>query len=78
MNQVYEKVLQFEEIYYIDVLASFKPLNTLITLLYINYIVRTLLLGLFITSNKLKIILEKVLNLLKSILSQYTFFGYRL
>ncbi|PKK56361.1 hypothetical protein RhiirC2_800185 [Rhizophagus irregularis] len=49
--------------------ASFEPLNTSITLLYTSCAVRALPFGLFITSDKLKITLEKALNLLKSILS---------
>jgi len=38
-------------------------------------IVRALSLGLFITSDELEIILEKAINLLKTILLPYAFFG---
>ena len=77
MNHVYEKVLQFGEICYIDALVLFEPLNTLIILLYTSYIVGALSLGLFITSDELKITLKKALNLLKSILLLYAFFRHR-
>ncbi len=64
MYWVYEKVSQTCELCYIDALILFKPLNTSITLLYTNCAVETLLLKLFITSNELKITLEKaVINL---------------
>ncbi|RGB36648.1 hypothetical protein C1646_666803 [Rhizophagus diaphanus] len=75
MSRVHEKILQSSEICYMNASASFKPLNTSITLLYISCAVRALPLGLFITSDKLEITLEKALNLLKSILPQHAFYG---
>lgn len=78
MSRVYEKVPQSGEICYVDSSASFEPLiNTLITLLCTSCTVRVLPLRLFITSDELEITLEKALNLLKSILPQYAFFGHR-
>ncbi len=62
MSQVYEKVSQAYEICYMDVSASFEPLNTSITLLYTSCTVGTLPLGLFITSNESEIILKKVVS----------------
>ena len=58
-----------------DALASFEPLNTSITLLYMSCTVGALPLGLFIMSDELEVTLEKAVNLLKSILSQHAFFG---
>ena len=58
-----------------NALASFEPLNTSITLFYTSCVVGTLLLRLFIISNKFEVTLEKALNLLKTILLQYAFFG---
>ncbi|CAB4475840.1 hypothetical protein RhiirA1_472693 [Rhizophagus irregularis] len=75
MSRVHEKILQSSEICYMDASASFEPLNTSITLLYISCAVGVLPLGLFITSDELEITLEKALNLLKSILSQHAFYG---
>ncbi|PKC58291.1 hypothetical protein RhiirA1_495999 [Rhizophagus irregularis] len=75
MNQVHERVLQSGELCYIDASASFEPLNTSITLLYISCMVGALPLGLFITSDESEITLEKALNLLKTILPQHAFFG---
>ena len=64
MCRVHEKVPQACKLCYMDASASFEPLNTSITLLYTNCAVETLLLKLFITSNELKITLEKaVINL---------------
>ena len=60
-----------------DISLSFEPLNTSITLLYISCKISTLLLDLFITLDKLEIMLEKALNLLKMILSQHAFFERR-
>jgi len=75
MSRVHEKILQSGEICYMDASASFEPLNTSITLLYTSCAIGALPLGLFITSDELEITLEKALNLLKSILPQYAFFG---
>ena len=47
----------------------------LITLLYTSYAVSALPLGLFITSDELEVTLEKVINLLKTILPENAFFG---
>ncbi|CAB5362409.1 unnamed protein product [Rhizophagus irregularis] len=75
MSRVHEKIPQSGEICYVDALASFEPLNTSITLLCTSCAVGALPLGLFITSDELEIMLEKALNLLKSILPQHAFFG---
>lgn len=75
MSRVHEKILQSGKLCYMDALASFESLNTSITLLYTSCVVGALPLGLFITSDELEITLEKALNLLKTILSQYAFFG---
>ncbi len=64
------------ELYYMDTSVTFKPLNTSIILFYTSCIVGALLLALFVTSDKLKITLEKAINLLKTILLPYAFFGY--
>ncbi|CAB4443023.1 unnamed protein product [Rhizophagus irregularis] len=72
---IHEKILQAEEIYYVDASTSFEPLNTSITLLYTSCAAGTLPLGVLITSDESEIILEKVLNLLKMILPSYTFYG---
>ncbi|CAG8774993.1 15778_t:CDS:1, partial [Rhizophagus irregularis] len=68
MSRVHEKIPQSGEICYVDVSASFEPLNTSITLLCTSCAVGALPLGLFIISDELEITLEKALNLLKSIL----------
>jgi hypothetical protein len=60
---------------YMDTSASFEPLNTSITLLYTSCAVGALPLRLFIISDELEIILEKALNLLKSILPKHAFYG---
>ena len=75
MSQVHKKILQSDEICYMDASASFEPLNTSITLLYTSCAVGALPLGLFITSDELEVTLEKAINLLKSILPQHAFFG---
>ena len=74
---MYKKILQVSELCYVDALALFDPLNSLITLFYTSCAVEALLLGLFITSDEFEIILEKVMNLLKMILLPYTFFRHR-
>ena len=58
-----------------DALASFEPLNTSVTLFYTSCAVGALPLALFITSDELKITLEKAINLLKTILPSHAFFG---
>ena len=58
-----------------DASASFEPLNTSVTLLYTSCAVGALPLALFITSDELKITLEKAINLLKTILPPHAFFG---
>ena len=75
MCRVHKKVLQAAELCYMDVSASFDPFNSSITLLYTSCAAGALLLGLFITSDKLEITLEKSINLLKMILPSYAFFG---
>ena len=77
INWVHEKILQFNEICYVDTSTSFELLNMSITLLYISYVIEALLFRLFIISDEFEIILEKAINLLKMIFSQYTFFGYK-
>ena len=76
MKRVYERIRQIGELCYIDVSASFEPLNTLITLLYTSCMAGALPLGLFITSDELEITIEKAINLLKEILPEYAFFGH--
>ena len=75
MHKVHEKVLQASELCYVDALSSFDPLNSSITLFYTSCAVRALLLGLFITLDEFKITLEKAMNLFKTILPLYAFFG---
>ncbi|SRR6266540_3351308 len=72
---MYKKILQVSELCYVDALALFDPLNSLITLFYTSCAVRAFPLSLFIISDKFKIILEKAINLLKMILPLYAFFG---
>jgi len=55
--------------------ATFKPLNTSITLFYTSCVIGALPLALFITSDEFEVILEKAMNLLKTIFSPYAFFG---
>ena len=55
--------------------ALFELLNISIILLYTNYVTGALLLDLFITSDEFEIIIEKTINFLKEILSEYAFFG---
>ena len=57
-----------------DASASFEPLNTSITLFYTSCAVGALLIVLFVTLNELEITLEKVINLLKTILLLHAFF----
>ena len=64
-----------DELCYINASATFKHLNTSIILFYISCIVETLSLTLFITSDEFEITLEKAINLLKTILPSYAFFG---
>ncbi len=75
MCRVHKKVLQAGELCYVNALASFDPLNSSITLLYTSYVVGALPLGLFVTSDELEITLEKAMNLFKTILPPYVFFG---
>lgn len=75
MCRVHEKVLQAGELCYMDASSSFEPLNTSITLFYTSCLIGALPLGLFITSDELEITLEKAINLLKTILPPYAFFG---
>ncbi|RGB23479.1 hypothetical protein C1646_774431 [Rhizophagus diaphanus] len=56
------------------IFLSFEPLNSSITLIYTSCAIGALPFGLFITSDKLKITLEKSINLLKTILPPYAFF----
>ncbi|CAG8546273.1 3688_t:CDS:10, partial [Paraglomus occultum] len=74
--RVHEKVPQARELCYMDASASFEHLNMSITLLYTSCAVGALPLGLFITSDELGITLEKAINLLKTILPGYAFFGH--
>ena len=59
MCRVHEKVSQAGELCYMDASASFEHLNTPITLLYTSCAASALPLGLFITSDELKITLER-------------------
>ncbi|CAG8437492.1 16973_t:CDS:2 [Funneliformis caledonium] len=74
--QVHEKIQQAGELCYIDASFSFESLNTSITLFFTSYTVRALPFRLFITSDELEITLEKAINLLKTILLPYAFFGH--
>ena len=73
MSQVYKKVPQVAEICYIDKSASFKLLNTSITLIYTSCAVRALLFGLLMTSDKLEVTLEKVVFISLFILFHFYF-----
>ncbi|CAG8836584.1 28514_t:CDS:2, partial [Gigaspora margarita] len=75
MCRVHEKVSQAGELCYMDASASFEPLNTSVTLLYTSCSVGALPLGLCITSDESEVTLEKALNLLKTILPPYAFYG---
>ncbi|CAG8813341.1 32376_t:CDS:2, partial [Gigaspora margarita] len=75
MARVHERILQAREICYMDASASFDPLNTSITLLYTSCAAGALPLGLFLTSDEMEITIEKVLNLLKTILPPNAFYG---
>ncbi len=77
MSWVHEQIHQVGEIYYIDVSVSFELLNISIILLYTSYIVDALLLDLFIILDELEITIKKVINLLKTIFSEFVFFSYR-
>src|SRR2546423_10614076 len=59
MCHIHEKVMQAAVLCYMNAFTSFEHLNTSITLLYTSCAVSALLLGLFITSDELKITLEK-------------------
>ncbi len=64
MAQVHEKIRQADEICYIDASATFDPLNTSITLLYMSCAISAFSLEVFFTSDELEITLEKaVINL---------------
>ncbi|CAG8538133.1 11952_t:CDS:2 [Dentiscutata erythropus] len=52
---VYKKISQASELYYMDVLAFFDPLNTSVTLLYTSCTAGALSLGLFIISDEFKL-----------------------
>ena len=52
------------------------PLNNSITLFYTSCTIVALPLGLFITSDEFEVTIEKAINLLKSILPPYEFFGH--
>src|SRR5256885_13556025 len=55
-------VQQADELYYMNASVSFKSLNTSITLLFISCAVGALSLELLVTSDKLKITLEKAVS----------------
>ncbi|CAG8836151.1 46308_t:CDS:2, partial [Gigaspora margarita] len=76
MIRVHEKIPQSGKICYVDASASFELLNTSITLFYTSCIAGALLLGLIVTSNELETTLENRMNMLRSLLSQYAFFGH--
>src|SRR6266498_2596365 len=73
--KIFFLILFIGEICYMDASASFEPLNTSITLFYTSCAVGALPIALFVTSDELKITLEKAINLLKTILPPYAFFG---
>ena len=75
MCRVHEKIPQARELCYMDASASFEHLNMSITLLYTSCAVGALPLGLLITSDELEVTLEKAINLLKTILPEYAFYG---
>jgi adenosine/AMP kinase len=57
--RVHKKIRQSSEICYMDASAVFDPLNTSITLLYTSCAIGALPLGVFLTSDELKITLKK-------------------
>ncbi|CAG8836313.1 13320_t:CDS:1, partial [Gigaspora margarita] len=73
---VHKKVLQAGEICYMDASVSFDSLNTSSTFFYTSCTVRAFPLGLFITSDESESTLEKAIDLLKTILLPYAFFGH--
>ncbi|CAG8837753.1 8460_t:CDS:2, partial [Gigaspora margarita] len=75
ISRIHEKIRQSGELCYVDTSASFKLLNTSITLFYTSCITGTLPLGLIVISDKLAITLKKEFNLLKQLLPPYAFFG---
>src|SRR6266498_795938 len=63
------------ELCYVDASATFESLNTSVMLFCTSCIIGALLLALFITFDEFEVTLEKAMNLLKTILSSYAFFG---
>ena len=59
MFRMHEKIPQSGELCYMDMSASFDPLNTSVILLYTSCSIGALPLRMLITSDKLKITLEK-------------------
>jgi len=76
--KIFFLILFIGEICYMDVSASFKPLNISITLFYTSCAIGAFLIALFVTSDELEITLEKAINLLKTILPPHVFFGHGL
>ena len=73
--RVHEKVRQAGELCYVNASSSFEHLNNSITLLFTSCTIGALPLGLIITSDEFEVTLEKAINMLKSILPPYAFFG---
>ena len=63
------------ELCYEDGSATFESLNTSVMLFCTCCIIGALLLALFITFDEFEVTLEKAMNLLKTILPSYVFFG---
>ena len=76
MCHVHKKVHQAGKLCYVDASSSFEHLNNLITLLFTSCTIGAFLLGLIITSDEFEVTLEKAINMLKSILPPYAFFGH--
>ena len=68
-------IFNIGELCYVDALAAFELLNISVMLFCTSCVVEALSLALFITSDEFEVTLEKAMNLLKTILPSYVFFG---
>ncbi|CAG8646091.1 3032_t:CDS:2 [Gigaspora margarita] len=64
------------ELCFLDVYASFDPLNTSISLLYTSCMAGALPSGIFSTFDEAEVATENAINLLKTILPANAFYGY--
>lgn len=76
MIRVHEKIRQAGELCFLDVYASFDPLNTSISLLYTSCMAGALPSGIFSTFDEAEVATENAINLLKTILPANAFYGY--